>query len=183
MRPQFPADSNPPSSRLAYPAARSPLVGGERRDGGKSASPICLLPEVSVALPLAIALLRWGLLDTRLGVIFALLTMALPVAAWMLITTFSTIRICPRFSCRDCGRQKKEGRLITFGHGAWHVIGTGLTQSVVESAIGSEIEDIARKASRTGTFWGRAKVGEKSIEYRAHTLPNGDIHVGTYYPV
>ena len=46
-----------------------------------------------MALPLAIALLRWGLLDTRLGVIFAPLTMALPVAAWMLITTFSTIRI------------------------------------------------------------------------------------------
>ena len=93
MRPQFPADSNPPSSRLACPAARSPLVGGERRRGGKSASPIRLLPEVSVALPLAIALLRRGLLDTRLGVIFALLTMALPVATWMLITTFSTIRI------------------------------------------------------------------------------------------
>ena len=93
MRPQFPADSNPPSSRLACPAARSPLVGGERRRGGKSASPIRLLPEVSVALPLAIALLRWGLLDTRLGVIIALLTMALPVAAWMLITTFSTMRI------------------------------------------------------------------------------------------
>ena len=93
MRPQFPADSNPPSSRLACPAARSPLVGGERRNGGKSASPIRLLPEVSVALPLAIALLRWGLLDTRLGVILASLTMALPVAAWMPITTFSTIRI------------------------------------------------------------------------------------------
>ena len=92
VRPQFPADSNPPSSRLACPAARS-LMGGERRNDGKSASPIRLLPEVSVALPLAIALLRWGLLDTRLGVILALLTMALPVAAWMLITTFSTIRI------------------------------------------------------------------------------------------
>ena len=59
MRPQFPADSNPPSSRLACPAARSPLVGGERWNGGKSASPIHLLSEVSVALPLAIALLRW----------------------------------------------------------------------------------------------------------------------------
>ena len=69
MRPQFPADSNPPSSRLACPAARSPLVGGERRNGGKSASPI------------------------RPGVILAPLTMALPVAAWMLIATFSTMRI------------------------------------------------------------------------------------------
>src|SRR2546429_1423267 len=101
----------------------------------------------------------------------------------MLITTFSTIRSCPQFSCCDCGRQKEEGGLITFGHEARHLIGTGLTHRVVESAIGSEIEDIARKASRTGTFWGRAKVGGKSREYRSHTLPNGDIHVGTYYPV
>jgi ABC-type glycerol-3-phosphate transport system permease component len=68
-------------------------VGGERRRGGKSASPIRLLPEVSVPLPLAVALLRWGLLGTHLGVILAPLTMALPVAAWMLIITFSTIRI------------------------------------------------------------------------------------------
>jgi hypothetical protein len=158
-------------------------VDGERRNGGKSASPLRLLPEVSVALPLAVALLRWGLLDICLGVLLAPLTMALPGAARMLSITFSTMRICPRFSCCDCGRQKKEGRLITFGHGARHLIGTGLTQSVVEFAIGSEIEDIARKASRTGTFWGRAKVGGKSIEYRAHTLPNGDIHVDTYYPV
>jgi hypothetical protein len=65
---------------------------GDRRRGGKSASPIRLLPEVSLALPLAVAFLRWELLDTRLGVILASLTMALPVAAWMLSTTFSTIR-------------------------------------------------------------------------------------------
>ena len=43
-------------------------------------------------LPLAVAFLRWGLLDTRLRVILASLTMALLVAAWMLSTTFSTIR-------------------------------------------------------------------------------------------
>ena len=101
----------------------------------------------------------------------------------MLITTFST----PQSQHENWGqlriRQKEEGGLITFGHGARHLIGTGLTHRVVESAISSEIEDIARKASRTGTFWGRAKVGGKSIECRAHTLPNGDIHVGTYYPV
>ena len=43
--------------------------------------------------------------------------------------------------------------------------------------------DIVRQASRTENFWGRVEVGGKSIEYRAHTLPNGDIHIGTYYPV
>jgi hypothetical protein len=124
-----------------------------------------------------------GMLDTRLGVILARLTIALPVAAWVLITMFSTIRSRPRFSCCDCGRQKEEGRLIAFGHGARHLIGTGLAQRVVESAIGTEIEDIAREASRTGNFWGRVKVSGKNIEYRAHTLSNGDIHIGTYYPI
>ena len=40
-----------------------------------------MLPEVSVALPIAVVFLRWGLLDTTLGLILAHLTMALPVAA------------------------------------------------------------------------------------------------------
>ena len=111
MRPQFPIDRPPPSGRQpalpplaavccgsvaarpAAPACGSLAPGrGDRRRGGKSASPIRLLPEVSLALPLAVAFLRWELLDTRLGVILASLTMALPVAAWMLSTTFSTIR-------------------------------------------------------------------------------------------
>ena len=50
-----------------------------------------MLPEVSVALPIAVIFLRWGLLDTALGLILAHLTMALPVAAWVLTTTFSSI--------------------------------------------------------------------------------------------
>jgi methenyltetrahydromethanopterin cyclohydrolase len=83
----------------------------------------------------------------------------------------------------DCGLQGKEGRLITFGHGARHLVETDVAQGVVESAIGTEIEDIVRQASRTGSFWGRVKVGAKIIEYRAYTLRSGDIHVGTYYPV
>lgn len=101
MRAQLPADSNPPSGRQrAAPAPGRRVLWqrgraarcSSRRRGGKSASPIHLLPEVSLALPLAVAFLRWGLLDTRLGVILASLTMALPVAAWMLSTTFNTIR-------------------------------------------------------------------------------------------
>jgi trehalose transport system permease protein len=50
-----------------------------------------MLPEVSVALPVAVVFLRWGLLDTALGLILAHLIMALPVAAWVLTTTFSNI--------------------------------------------------------------------------------------------
>ena len=83
----------------------------------------------------------------------------------------------------DCGRPREAGRLITFGHGARHLVGTGLDPGAVESAIGTAIEDIARQASRTENFWGRVQVGGKSIEYRAHTLLSGDIYVGTYYPV
>src|SRR2546429_5659083 len=49
-----------------------------------------MLPEVSVALPIAVIFLRWGLLDSVLGLILAHLTMALPVAAWVLTTTFSS---------------------------------------------------------------------------------------------
>ena len=81
------------------------------------------------------------------------------------------------------GQQKEERRLITFGHGARHLVGTGLAPEVVEFTISAEIEDIAQRSSRTGNFWGRVQVGGTSIEYRAHTLPNGDIHVGTYYPI
>jgi ABC-type glycerol-3-phosphate transport system permease component len=44
-----------------------------------------------VALPVAIIFLRWSLLDTALGLILAHLTLALPVAAWVLTTTFSSI--------------------------------------------------------------------------------------------
>jgi trehalose transport system permease protein len=50
-----------------------------------------MLPEVSVALPIAVAFLRGGLMDTHLGLILAHLTMALPIAAWVLTTTFGTI--------------------------------------------------------------------------------------------
>ena len=79
---------------------------------------------------------------------------------------------------------KRGGRsLITFGHGARHLIEADVTQGAVESAIGTEIADIVRQASHTGSFWGRIKMDIKIIEYRAYTLRSGDIHVGTYYPV
>jgi len=70
---------------------------------------------------------------------------------------------------------------ITFGHGARHLIGTGLDSGEVESAIQSQIEQSAAKASATGSFWGRTVVDGQTVEYRAYTLPNGTINVGTYY--
>jgi trehalose transport system permease protein len=50
-----------------------------------------MLPEVSIAMPIAVIFLRWGLMDTHTGLVLAHLTMVLPVAAWVLTTTFSTI--------------------------------------------------------------------------------------------
>lgn len=50
-----------------------------------------MLPEVSIALPVAVVFVRWGLQDTALGLTLAHLTMVLPVVAWILTTTFSTI--------------------------------------------------------------------------------------------
>ena len=72
---------------------------------------------------------------------------------------------------------------ITFSHGARHLVGTGLEQGAVESAIQGEIQDVVANASSTGSFWGRVTLNGQTIEYRAFTLPNGTINVGTYYPI
>ena len=50
-----------------------------------------MLPEVSIAMPIAVIFIRWGLMDTPVGLILAHLTMVLPVTAWVLTTTFGTI--------------------------------------------------------------------------------------------
>jgi trehalose transport system permease protein len=50
-----------------------------------------MLPEVSVALPIAVVFLRWGLLDTVLGLVLSHVALVLPVAAWVLTATFLTI--------------------------------------------------------------------------------------------
>jgi hypothetical protein len=70
---------------------------------------------------------------------------------------------------------------VTFGHGARHLVGTGLDQAAVESAIQANVQSAAASASSTGSFWGRVIVDGKSIEFRAHTLSDGLINVGTYY--
>ncbi len=50
-----------------------------------------MLPEVSLALPIAVVFLRWGLLDTIAGLVLSHLTLVLPVAAWVLTTSFLSI--------------------------------------------------------------------------------------------
>lgn len=50
-----------------------------------------MLPEVSIALPVAVVFLRWGLMDSVTGLVLAHLTLVLPVVAWVLTTTFLAI--------------------------------------------------------------------------------------------
>jgi RHS repeat-associated protein len=71
--------------------------------------------------------------------------------------------------------------VVVFGHGARHLIGTALEKEAVEAAIEKEVQFVSKEASQTGSFWGRVTVNGQVIEYRAHTLPNGTINVGTYY--
>lgn len=70
---------------------------------------------------------------------------------------------------------------ITFGHGARRLEGTGLAQAEVEGIIGQRVTSSVQNASSTGSFWGRVDIRGTVIEYRAHTLDNGTINIGTYY--
>ncbi|MFT4285359.1 MAG: RHS repeat-associated core domain-containing protein [Protaetiibacter sp.] len=71
---------------------------------------------------------------------------------------------------------------ITFGHGARHLEGTGLGIEEVESTISQRVTTAAGQAtSETGSFWGRIQIRGTTVEYRAYTLPDGTINVGTYY--
>lgn len=78
------------------------------------------------------------------------------------------------------GGLSRSSGAIVFGHGARHLAATGLSEELVNQAIRSEVRDIAQ-GGRTGTFWGRVVVNGRTVEYRAFTLPNGTINVGTYY--
>jgi hypothetical protein len=71
---------------------------------------------------------------------------------------------------------------VVFGHGARHLADTGLSQDVVEAAIQADVKTAATTASSTGNFWGKVVVNGKEIVYRAFTLQDGTINVGTYYP-
>lgn len=70
---------------------------------------------------------------------------------------------------------------ISFGHGARHLAGSGLSRTSVESAIADEVTRIADRSSITGSFFGRIYIGGRIVEYRAHTFEDGRINVGTYY--
>lgn len=52
-----------------------------------------MIPEVGVALPVAVQFLRWGLEDTQLGLALAHLIRTLPFVVWILAGTFETIPV------------------------------------------------------------------------------------------
>jgi RHS repeat-associated protein len=66
-------------------------------------------------------------------------------------------------------------------HAGRHLAGTGLATDAVEAAISQDIQAITSSSS-TSNFLGRVNVDGIQIEYRAFTLPDGTINIGTYYP-
>ncbi len=78
--------------------------------------------------------------------------------------------------------QLAKAPTVTFGHGARHLEGTDLSVTEVESTILERVTTATTQAtSETGSFWGRIDISGTTIEYRAYTLPNGTVNVGTYY--
>ncbi len=74
--------------------------------------------------------------------------------------------------------------VISFGHGAPHLAGTELEgeAAMVETAIENRIRaELAGGGVATGYFRGRMEILGRVVEYRAYTLANGAIHVGTYF--
>jgi hypothetical protein len=66
------------------------------------------------------------------------------------------------------------------GHGARHLAGTSLQQAAVEKAITTEIQQTVAGSTATRSFWGKVVVDGQQVFYRAYTLANGTITVGTY---
>jgi hypothetical protein len=48
-------------------------------------------------------------------------------------------------------------------------------------SIMQQLRAASQNAIGTGSFWGRVTVNGTTIQYRAYTLPDGTINVGTYY--
>jgi trehalose transport system permease protein len=52
-----------------------------------------MMPEVGIALPVAVRFLQWGLLDMPLGLVLAHLIKTLPFATYILVGSFETIPV------------------------------------------------------------------------------------------
>jgi RHS repeat-associated protein len=76
-----------------------------------------------------------------------------------------------------------QNSLITFGHGARHLVGTALegSDTQVESAIQAQVRSATANVAGSGSFWGRVTVNGTTVEYRAYTQADGSVNIGTYY--
>ncbi|MDP3541866.1 MAG: hypothetical protein Q8T11_05290 [Elusimicrobiota bacterium] len=68
-------------------------------------------------------------------------------------------------------------------HAGRHLEGTKVERSKVEQAIRDALEPLLKLRPSTGGHWGRVKVDGHVIEYRAYRVSQGQMNVGTYYPV
>ena len=62
-----------------------------------------MVPEVGIALPIAVRFLQWGLVDTSLGLVLAHLIKTLPFVAWILVGSFETIPVAVEESAQVDG--------------------------------------------------------------------------------
>jgi RHS repeat-associated protein len=70
---------------------------------------------------------------------------------------------------------------ITFGHGARHLAGTGLSTRCVEDAISAQVQPMLPQTSIGAGFWGTVVVDGVRIQYRGMPI-NGGVNIGTYFP-
>lgn len=75
-----------------------------------------------------------------------------------------------------------NGLQVTFGHGARHLPGTGLSPAAVQSAITAVVVPILPLTTPGAGFSGTVNVAGSIIVFRAMPLPGGSCHVGTYFP-
>ena len=73
-----------------------------------------MVPEVGVALPIAVRFLQWGLLDTQLGLVLAHLIKTLPFVAWILVGSFETIPVAVEEAAQvdGCDRLRVLTRVV-----------------------------------------------------------------------
>lgn len=73
-----------------------------------------MIPEVNIALPVSITFIRWGLLDTDLGLVLAHTLRILPIMTWILISGFKLIPKELEEACwvDGCGKLKGIIRII-----------------------------------------------------------------------
>jgi hypothetical protein len=65
-------------------------------------------------------------------------------------------------------------------HGARHLVGTGLSQDAVESAIRQRIQSLG---TNVASHWGWVDMDSQWLQYRSYLLSDGKMSAGTYFPV